>query len=96
MVLILYRKLNYSFGGLLVAYSLFIIIFYRKDPVVLFNGISVTLLLVFLYNIGIFLSLYLNRMENLDRQIEIITKTVLPTLKYTCQGDNIGSVKYSN
>ena len=54
-----YRYLNYSFIASMLGYSIFMIVQYRYNPALLFKGISVVLLLVFLYFFGNYVRKYL-------------------------------------
>jgi hypothetical protein len=62
----------------------------------LFQGISVVLLLVFLYFVGNFVQKYLKRQDERDKQIEIFTGTVFPSVTYIIKSNEIGYAKNSN
>jgi len=62
----------------------------------LFQGISVVLLLVFLYFVGNFVQKYLKRQDERDKQIEIFTGTVFPSVTYIRKENNMGYAKNSN
>jgi hypothetical protein len=58
------------------------IVQYKYNPVQLFQGISVVLLLVFLYFVGNYIEKYVGRQDEKDRQIDIFTGTVFPSVTY--------------
>ena len=58
------------------------IVQYKYNPVQLFQGISVVLLLVFLYFVGNYIEKYVERQDEKDRQIDIFTGTVFPSVTY--------------
>ena len=62
----------------------------------MFQGISVVLLLVFLYFVGNFVQKYLKRQDERDKQIEIFTGTVFPSVTYIRKENNMGYAKNSN
>jgi len=48
----------------------------------MFQAISVVLLLVFLYFVGIYLEKRLKRSERMDREFPIYSRNLYPTMKY--------------
>ena len=58
------------------------IVQYKYNPVQLFQGISVVLLLVFLCFVGNYINKYVERQDEKERQIDIFTGTVFPSVTY--------------
>ena len=75
---------------------IFIFVQYRYNPVLLFQGITVMLLLVFLYFLGNSIKKYLERQDQRERQIELFTGTVYPSVSYIILKDEQGYAKNSN
>ena len=80
----------------MLGYSIFVIVCYRYNHVLLFQGISVMLLLVFLYFVGEFSHNYLKRKDERETEIELFTSTVFPSVSYIIKDDGIGYAKNSN
>jgi hypothetical protein len=79
-----------------LGYSIFIIVQYRYNAVQLFHGVSVMLLLLFLYFVGIYIDKYLERQDEKEKQIDIFTGTVFPSVTFIRKENNIGYAKNSN
>ncbi len=80
----------------MLGYSIFVIVYYRYNAVLLFQGISVVLLLVFLYFVGNYAKKYLERQDQREKQIELFTSTVFPSVTYIIKGNGQGYAKNSN
>ena len=66
----------------MLGYSIFIIVQYKYNAVQLFHGVSVMLLLLFLYFVGNYVQKYLKRQDEKEKQIDIFTGTVFPSVTY--------------
>jgi membrane protein implicated in regulation of membrane protease activity len=62
----------------------------------LFQGISVVLVLVFLYFVGNYIDKYVERQDEKEKQIDIFTGTVFPSVTYIRKENNMGYAKNSN
>ena len=76
------RLISIAFAFILLGYAIFAIIFYHDQPQTVLQGLSMILILIFIFFAFNFIRAFMDNRDKESRQIFIYSSTVFPTMKY--------------